>query len=287
MATGTGENFSNLNSLDWEMLLSASKGLGAAAAVTLVGKTLFSQSAQASEDQLHPPALPWSHKNLWQTYDHASIRRGFFVYKSVCANCHSINAVAYRHLINNCLTADESKAMAEDAEVEDGPNDEGEMYSRPGKITDFLPKPYPNDQAARFANGGSLPPDLSCIIKARPNGANYIYNLLTGYRDPPAGIEIRSGQYYNPYFPGGALSMAQALQNDLVDYEDGTPTTISQLAKDVTTFLCWVSEPELDERHRYGVKALLLVAATLIPTFFLKRAKWSVIKTRKIRFYDS
>jgi len=262
------------------------RALGVVAGLGAVGAIASTKVAFASDDALHSPSLPWFHNALYAGYDHASIRRGFQVYKNVCANCHSINAIAYRHLINTCLTADEVVALAEDAEVEDGPDQEGEMYGRPGKITDFLPRPYANPQAARFANGGALPPDLSQIIKARPGGGNYLFALLTGYRDPPAGVEIREGLYYNPYCPGGAIAMAQALTSGVVEYEDGTEATISQMAKDVTNFLSWVSEPELDDRKKFGMKAMLLMGLLVFPALYMKRLKWSVLKSRKIRYYD-
>jgi len=199
--------------------------------------------------------------------------------------CHSLSSIAFRHLINVCLTADEAKALAESTDIPDGPNDEGEMFKRPGKITDALPKPYENDQMARYINNGALPPDLSVIIKARPHGADYIYALLTGYRDPPAGIVLREGSHYNPYFQGGMLGMAQALQNGLVEYEDGTKPTISQMSKDVTEFLCWAAEPEHDDRKRMGMASLCILAALFVPTLYWKRSVWSTLKSRKYRFW--
>ncbi|CAG8464110.1 12256_t:CDS:2 [Acaulospora colombiana] len=150
--------------------------------------------------------------------------------------------------------------MAEELEYEDGPDEEGNYFKRPGKPSDYLPAPYPNEEAARASNAGALPPDLSLITKARHGGADYIFSLLTGYYDPPAGVEVREGLYYNPYFPGGAISMARALFDGLVEYEDGTPATTSQMAKDVTTFLSWAAEPEFDERKKMGVKAVICAA---------------------------
>jgi len=266
-------------------IASFAQRFGALSAMGVFSAFLFAKKAKASEDQLHAIPMPWNHRLPWQSYDHASIRRGFFVYKNVCANCHSLSAIAYRHLINVCLTDEEAKAIAEDTTFPEGPNEEGEMYERPGVLTDFFPKPYANNEAARFANGGALPPDLSLIVKARPQAADYVFALLTGYRDPPAGIELREGLHYNPYFPGGALGMAQALMNDIVEYDDGTPANISQMAKDVTTFLCWTAEPEHDERKLFAMKTLALVALMVIPSLYLKRIKWSVLKSRKIRFF--
>jgi len=148
--------------------------------------------------------------------------------------------------------------MAEEHEYTDGPDDQGEMFQRPGKLADYMPAPYPNEEAARAGNGGALPPDLSLIIKARHGGADYVFSLLTGYIDPPAGVEIREGMNYNPYFPGGAISMARVLFDGLVEYDDGTPATTSQMAKDVVTFLAWAAEPEHDQRKQYGIKAVII-----------------------------
>jgi len=247
---------------------------------------LFRQTQlDASELVAHPPHLPWSHQPFYSSFDYASVRRGFIVYKNVCANCHSLNAIAYRHLIGTCLTDEEAKVLALDTTVEDGPDDEGNMFERAGRITDYLPKPYANLKAAQFANNGAAPPDLSLIIKAREGGPDYIYSVLTGYRDPPAGIQVREGLHYNAYFPGGLISMAQALANDIVEYDDGTPATISQMAKDVTTFLAWASEPEHDERKLMGIKVVTLTFIALLASLYVKRVKWAVLKTRRIRFF--
>ncbi|GJE91129.1 cytochrome c1 [Phanerochaete sordida] len=235
-----------------------------------------------AEEGLHSPSYPWSHKGLLDTFDHASIRRGYQVYREVCAACHSLDRIAWRNMVGVSHTADEAKAMAEEVEYEDGPNDQGEMFQRPGKLADYMPPPYPNEEAARAGNGGALPPDLSLIVKARHGGPDYIYALLTGYCDPPAGFEIRDGMNYNPYFPGNAISMARVLFDGLVEYDDGTPATTSQMAKDVVTFLNWASEPEHDERKKIGLKAVILFSALTAISLYVKRHKWSYIKSRKI-----
>ncbi|KAF8998558.1 cytochrome C1 family-domain-containing protein [Cyathus striatus] len=216
-----------------------------------------------SDEGLHPVAYPWSHKGPLDTFDHASIRRGYQVYREVCAACHSLDRIAWRNLVGVSHTADEARAMAEELEYTDGPNDQGEMFQRPGKLSDYMPAPYPNEEAARASNAGAYPPDLSLIVKARHGGADYIFSLLTGYIDAPAGVEIREGMNYNPFFPGGAISMARVLFDGLVEYDDGTPATTSQMAKDVVTFLNWAAEPEHDERKN-------------------TRFKWNAIKNRKI-----
>lgn len=197
-----------------------------------------------------PNALVWTHalavpQGWFDAFDTAAIRRGHQVYQQVCAACHSMNFIHFRDLVGVCYTEAEAKAMAEEIEVVDGPNDQGEMFERPGKLSDPFPSPYANEEAARYANGGAYPPDLSLITKARHNGQNYIFALLLGYRTPPAGVTMREGLYYNPYFPGGAIAMPKMLVDEGVEYDDGTPATESQMAKDVVTFLAWASEPEV------------------------------------------
>lgn len=239
-------------------------------------------ASDPAEDGLHPPAYPWPHKGLLDSFDHASIRRGYAVYREVCAACHSLDRIAWRNLVGVSHTVDEVKAMAEEVEYTDGPNDQGEMFQRPGKLSDYMPPPYPNEEAARASNAGALPPDLSLIVKARHGAADYIFSLLTGYVDPPAGVEIREGMNYNPYFPGGAISMPRVIFDGLVEYEDGTPSTTSQMAKDVTTFLNWAAEPEHDERKKIGIKAVILFSTLTALSLYVKRFKWTVIKNRKL-----
>ncbi|KAJ2858164.1 cytochrome c1, partial [Coemansia erecta] len=160
----------------------------------------------------------------------------------------------------------------------------GDMFQRPGKLTDPIPPPYANEEAARAANAGALPPDLSLITKARHGGVDYIYSLLTGYCDPPAGVEVREGLNYNPYFPGGAIAMAQNIFDGVVEFEDGTPNTASQIAKDVVTFLNWAAEPELDDRKKIGAKALLLFSMLTAIALWAKRNRWQSLKARKVVF---
>ena len=150
-------------------------------------------------------------------------------------------------------------------------------------MSDYFPPPYPNDEAARAGNGGALPPDLSCVVKARGAAEDYIFSLLTGYHDAPAGVQLRPGLHYNPYFPGGAISMARALYDGVVEYEDGTPATASQMAKDVTVFLAWASEPEHDDRKKMGMKAMVMLAGLVALTYWWKRYTWSYLKSRKIK----
>ncbi|XP_005814204.1 cytochrome c1, heme protein, mitochondrial [Xiphophorus maculatus] len=245
---------------------------------------MLHQSVKASELELHPPSYPWSHSGPLSSLDHGSIRRGYQVYKQVCSACHSMEYMAFRNLVGVSHTEDEVKAIAEEVEVVDGPDESGEMFTRPGKLSDYFPKPYPNPEAARAANNGALPPDLSYIVNARHGGEDYIFSLLTGYCEPPAGVSLREGLYYNPYFPGQAIGMAPPLYNEILEYEDGTPATMSQVAKDVCTFLRWAAEPEHDQRKRMGLK-LLMGSAILIPlVYYLKRHRWMVLKSRKIAY---
>uniref|UniRef100_A0A251TV88 Putative cytochrome C1 family n=1 Tax=Helianthus annuus TaxID=4232 RepID=A0A251TV88_HELAN len=239
-------------------------------------------SADEAEHGLECPSYPWPHEGILSSYDHASIRRGHQVYTQVCASCHSMGLISYRDLVGVAYTEEETKAMAAEIEVVDGPNDEGEMFTRPGKLSDRFPQPYANEQAARFANGGAYPPDLSLITKARHNGQNYVFALLTGYRDPPAGVSIREGLHYNPYFPGGAIAMPKMLNDGAVEYEDGTPATEAQMGKDIVSFLSWAAEPEMEERKLMGFKWIFVLSLALLQAAYYRRLRWSVLKSRKL-----
>lgn len=236
-----------------------------------------------AEEGLHATQYPWEHERWVKTFDHATLRRGFQVYREVCAACHSLKRIPYRSLVGSFMTVDEAKALAEENEYDTEPNDEGEIEKRPGKLSDYIPSPYKNDEAARAANNGALPPDLSLMVKARHGGCNYIFSLLTGYpEEPPAGATVQDGLNFNPYFPGTGIAMARVLYDGLVEYEDGTPATTSQMAKDVVEFLNWTAEPEMDERKKMGMKVLIIGSALFALSVWVKRYKWSPIKTRKI-----
>ncbi|XP_063382317.1 cytochrome c1, heme protein, mitochondrial [Cydia fagiglandana] len=251
-----------------------------------VGALLFAleQSVQASGSEAHPPHQPWSHNGMFQSLDHASIRRGYEVYKQVCKACHSLQYIAFRNLVGVSHTEDEAKAEAAEVMVKDGPDEEGNYFERPGKLSDYFPSPYPNENAARAANNGAYPPDLSLIVSGRKGGEDYIFALLTGYVDPPAGLVLREGQNYNPYFPGGAISMAQVLFDEAAEFSDGTPPTASQLAKDVATFLRWCSEPELDDRRLMTIKVIGMFSILGVFVYYLKRHKWTTMKSRKLAY---
>jgi len=229
---------------------------------------------------VYPPTSGTSHRKQ-------RVRRGYEVYKQVCAACHSMKFMFYRELVGNCFTESEAKAEAEQIEVLDGPDDTGAMYMRPGKLSDRFPQPYPNEEAARQANSGALPPDLTYIVLARHGGEDYIFSILTGYMDPPAGVDVTEGLYYNPYFAGGSISMAQVLYNEVMEYSDGTPATASQLAKDVCTFLKWAGEPEHDTRKRLLIKVVMIMSLLIGVSWYYKRHKWMTMKTRKLAFKPS
>eukprot|EP00118_Oscarella_pearsei_P025399 m.308120 g.308120 ORF g.308120 m.308120 type:complete len:304 (+) comp43412_c0_seq1:93-1004(+) len=259
--------------------------VGAGSLAALYG--VSSLQVNAEELELHPPNYPWSHKGPFSALDHASVRRGFQVYQQVCSACHSLEQIAFRNLVGVTHTEEEAKAIAEEYMIKDGPNDEGEMFERAGKLSDYFPSPYPNDEAARAANNGALPPDLSLIVNAREGGEDYVFSILTGYFDTPAGVEMREGLHYSPYFSGGAIGMQQALYEDAVEYDDGTPAIVPQMAKDVCTFLRWAAEPETDDRKRMGMKALMVLSVLSFISFYAKRHRWSSLKTRKIVYRPS
>jgi ubiquinol-cytochrome c reductase cytochrome c1 subunit len=200
----------------------------------------------------------------------------------------SLNRISYRNLVGVCYSEAEAKALASDITVVDGPNDSGEMFDRPGKLSDRLPSPYKNEEQARSINNGALPPDLSLIIKSRGKREDYLFALLTGYREVPAGVTVNEagGQYYNPYFPGGKIGMPKQLIDGAIEYPDGTPATASQMAKDVTVFLTWASEPEHDDRKRLGLKWMLALGAMAAITGYYKRFRWNPVKNRKLTYTD-
>ncbi|KAK2586936.1 hypothetical protein KPH14_009865 [Odynerus spinipes] len=241
-------------------------------------------SVRAGDLIAHPPTYPWHFYGVFNSLDHASMRRGWEVYKNVCSACHSLKYVAYRHLVGVTHTETEAKALAEEIQVKDGPDATGEYFMRPGKLSDYVPSPYPNEEAARAANNGALPPDLSYILNARHDGENYIFSLLTGYCDPPAGVKLQEGQYFNPYFVGGAIGMGQVVYDEVLEYEDGTPPTASQIAKDITAFLMWTSNPEFDDRKKMIMKVFgvgMLLTAGIV---YMKRHKWTTIKNTKLLY---
>ncbi|TDI63541.1 MAG: cytochrome c1 [Alphaproteobacteria bacterium] len=223
-----------------------------------------------------PKAQDWSFNGLFGTFDRAAQQRGFQVYKEVCSVCHSLNQVAYRNLSALGYNEDQVKAIAASVEMQGGPNEAGEMFIRKGKPFDKFKNPFPNENAARAANNGAFPPDLSVMTKARPHGADYLYALLTNYQDePPKGVKLAEGMFYNKYFPGAQIAMVPPLAADAVEYQDGTKATVAQMAKDVTTFLAWAAEPELEERKSMGRSVILFLLVLTALLYALKRKIWS------------
>lgn len=237
----------------------------------------FVMPVQASEGVMppHEPSAGWTHTGPFGTYDRAALQRGFQVYKQVCAVCHSLKLLSYRNLADLGFSDAEVKAIAADYQVTDGPNDQGEMYQRAARASDHFVSPFPNDQAARAANGGALPPDLSLVVKARHHNEDYIYSLITGFGlTPPPEETIAKGMYYNPYFPGHQIAMPPPLKDDAVTYADGTKATTEQEARDVVQFLAWASEPNMEERKQMGLKAVLFLLAFAAIMYGVKRKVW-------------
>ncbi|MDJ0942668.1 MAG: cytochrome c1 [Kiloniellales bacterium] len=234
-----------------------------------------SGAAQAAEG-VAIPSHSWSFSGLFGTFDRAQLQRGFQVYREVCASCHSIKYIAFRNLLDLGYTPDEVKALAAEYTVMDGPNDDGEMFERAAIPADRYPLPFPNEQAARAANNGAYPPDLSLMTKARKGGADYSYALLIGYpEEPPAGVELMDGMYYNAYFPGHQIAMPAPLYEDLIEYADGTPATVEQMAEDVTAFLMWTAEPNLETRKSMGVTVILFLLVLTGILYAAKKKIWS------------
>ena len=226
----------------------------------------------------------WSFEGLFGTFDRASLRRGYQVYNEVCSSCHSIRLLSYRNLSEKGgpeFPLEYVKSIAASFEVIDGPNSEGEMFSRPGRLSDKFVKPYPNIRAAETANGGAYPPDMSVLVKARQGGASYVYSILLGYGDPPEDFKLDDGVYYNKYMPGHNIKMPNILSDGLLDYADGTEATTHQMAKDITTFLTWASEPSLEARHKTGFKVILYLIILAGLVYLSMKKLWSRIETKE------
>ncbi len=235
----------------------------------------------------HAPANGWTFSGPFGKFDREQLQRGFQVYKEVCSACHSLNLVAFSALngddgAEGFFTGPEVKAIAAGYKIPSGPNDKGETLdasgnplTRPGVVSDHFPPPFANEQAARTSNNGALPPDLSLMAKAREAGPNYIYSVVSGFHQtPPKGFVVLPNKYFNPYFPGGNISMPPPLSPNQVTYADGTKATVDQMAQDVATFLMWTAEPKLEERHEvgFGVMAFLLLLSVLL--FLSYRKLW-------------
>ena len=243
------------------------------------------EAGPAQIEQLEPRSGNFSFEGPFGTFDRAALQRGYQVYKDVCAACHSLEYIAFRNLAEEggpSLTPAQVSALASAYKVPSGPNEQGQTVDangqtlmRPAVASDRIPGPFPNEQAARAANNGALPPDLSLIVKARLGGPDYVYSILTGYgQQAPAGVTVGAGRFYNPYFRGGQIAMPPPLSADSVTYADGTMATVEQEAHDVVTFLSWAADPKMEERKHTGfnVMVFLLVLASLL--YFTYQRLW-------------
>ena len=246
--------------------------------------TAISNSAYSEEKKIEFIKNDWSFEGIFGTFDRSSLQRGYQVYQEVCSGCHSIQHLSYRNLSEKGgpeFSLDEAKAIAAQFEVTDGPNDDGEMFTRPRRLSDKFVNPFPNIQAATAANGGAYPPDMSVLVKARKGGADYIYSLLLGYEEAPAEYELDDGVYYNKYIPGNVIMMSKPLSEGAVEYSDGTQATEAQMAKDVVTFLTWAAEPNLEARHKMGFKVFIFLIILLILVYFSKQKVWSRLDSKE------
>ena len=226
----------------------------------------------------------WSFNGFFGSFEQPQVKRGFQIYKDVCSGCHSMHLLAYRDLHDIGFTEDEVKAIAEEVQVQDGPNDAGDMFDRPGRPSDHFKSPFANEQQARASNNGALPPDLSLIAKSRAgagflghDGADYIYSLMTGYEEPAADVKVPEGMHYNKAFKGHQIAMPPPLSDGAVTYADGTEATLDQEAKDIAVFLTWAAEGNLEERHRTGIKAVLFLVIFTLLAYATKRRVWASV----------
>jgi ubiquinol-cytochrome c reductase cytochrome b/c1 subunit len=271
------------------------RGIVLACAVAASVTALSARVAYAQEQEI-PPKQHWSFAGPFGLYDPAQLQRGFKIYKEVCSTCHSIKLLAFRNLADPGgpgFSEAQATAIAAGFQVTDGPNDKGEMFQRNGKLADHFPPPFPNDQAARAALGGGLPPDMSVLAKARSvergfpwfifdaftqyqeDGPDYIHAILNGYEDPPpAGVTLAPGAQYNKYFPGHAIAMPKPLSDGQVEYTDGTPTTVDQYGRDVSAFLMWAAEPKLDARKTLGFQVFVFLILLTVLLYFTKKKVW-------------
>jgi len=253
--------------------------------------------ALAAEGGAHPEKQPWSFKGPFGQFDRAQLQRGFKVYREVCASCHGMHLVSFRNLMEEGgpeFSEGQIRLLAAEYQVQDGPDESGEMFERPGRLSDRFPSPFPNEQAARAANGGAYPPDLSLIAKARSysrgfwlslldlvlqyqeHGPDYIHALLTGYdHQPPEGAHGQPGLHYNPYFPGGWIAMPKPISDGQVEYTDGSPATVDQYARDISAFLMWTAEPHLEARKQTGFMVFVFLAVLAGLLYFTKKKVWS------------
>ena len=244
---------------------------------------LFLVQNTFAEDKVKLLKVDWSFKGYLGKFDRASLQRGYQVYTEVCASCHSMSYLSYRNLSEKGgpeFSIEQAKAIAANFEVTDGPNDDGDMFTRPARLSDKFVNPYRNVKEAMSLNGGAYPPDMSVLVKARSGGANYIYSLLLGYEDPPNGMTLDDGVYYNKYMPGNKIKMSQPLMAGAVEYADGSSTSEEQMSKDVVAFLAWAAEPHLEARHKLGFRAIIYLLILTVLVYFSMKKLWSRIESK-------
>ena len=249
----------------------------------LIISIVLYQNHSISAEKVKFLETDWTFKGLFGKYDRASLQRGYQVYTEVCAACHSMQYLSYRNLAEPGgpeFTEEEAKFIAASFEVLDGPNSDGEMFTRPAKLSDKFVMPYDNVEASKAANGGAYPPDMSVLAKARKGGADYIYSLLLGYDDPPADIKLDDGVYYNKYMYGNKIKMSAPLSDGIIEYSDGTEATKEQMAKDITTFLMWSAEPHLETRHKTGFRVIVYLIILSILVYLTMKKIWSRVETK-------
>ena len=251
--------------------------------ISLIFFLIFGSMAISAEKSDKLLTTDWTFKGPFGKFDRASLQRGYQVYTEVCASCHSMKYLTYRNLAEKGgpeFSELEAKAIAASFELTDGPDSTGEMFVRPAKLSDKFVMPYANEQEAKSANGGAYPPDMSVLVKARKGGADYIYSLLLGYSDPPEGIKLDDGVYYNKYMYGNKIKMPAPLSDDLIEYTDGTKATAEQMSKDVTSFLMWSAEPHLEQRHKTGFRVISYLIILTILVYFTMKKIWSRVEPK-------
>ena len=254
--------------------------VGSLAAWGLVAGSFAPEVSLADDGESAVPRQSWSFRGVFGHFDKPSLRRGYEVYDQVCASCHGLRFLHYRDLEALGYSRAQVAALAARLEVEDGPNDEGERYSRQALPSDPFVSPFANDAAARVANNGSLPPDLSLIVaqQAGNGGADFVYALLTGYADPPSDFELAEGLYYNKVFKGHAIAMPPPLFEDMIAYSDGEKASVERMAHDVTQFLAWASDPSLEVRKRMGLRVVIFLAVFFVVALLYKRRVWARVR---------
>ncbi len=249
--------------------------IAAATAALALGIAGLTPTAFASTEGAALPHTEFSHVGIFGKYNKGALKRGLQVYREVCSSCHGLKYIAFRNLIALGVTEDEAKAVAEGYQIPDGPNDEGEMFERAGRLSDRFPDPFANEKAARASNNGAYPPDLSLVTKGRDGHEGYVYAVLIGYEEPPADFELGEGMHYNKYFPGHQIAMPPPLSDGQVTYEDGTEATVATMSHDVVTFLAWAAEPELEERKAVGLKVLIFIGLLTAVLYAINVRVWS------------